>query len=182
MKFFSKKQIIRTSKETQARQNQNSVIIDGIGVGIVAGIMTFLAVFLARLGASPVFVSLLTSIPAFIGLLLVVPIGSYLEQQQDLVPWYSRARIGVQASFVLMGILPFFIPLTHVAIAIIIIWTIATIPQIIVNITFTTVMSTAIESQYRQQLMSWRWSLLGVASALAVANAEQGSYAYRVCL
>ena len=34
-------------------RNQRSVVIDGIGVGIVGGIATFLAVFLARLGASP---------------------------------------------------------------------------------------------------------------------------------
>ncbi len=57
-------------------RNQRSVIIDGIGVGIVGGIATFLAVFLARLGASPLLVGLLTSMPAFTGLLLAQTLAS----------------------------------------------------------------------------------------------------------
>lgn len=157
--------------ESQIRHNQRSVIIDGIGVGIVTGIATFLAVFLARLGASPLLVGLLTSMPAFTGLLLAIPVGKLLERQRDLVPWYSQARVWVQASYALTGILPFVLPLEYVPIAVIVIWAIATIPQTIVNITFTVVMGAVAGPQRRQQLMSWRWSTLGAASALSVAGA-----------
>lgn len=160
-----------SSDETQARHNQRSVIVDGIGVGIVTGIATFLAVFLARLGASPLLVGLLTSMPAFTGFLLAIPVGRMLERQRDLVPWYSRARVWVQASYAMTGILPFFIPIEYVPVAIILIWAIATIPQTIVNITFTVVMGAVAGPQRRQQLMSWRWSTLGAASALSVAGA-----------
>jgi MFS family permease len=152
-------------------RNQRSVIIDGIGVGIVGGIATFLAVFLARLGASPLLVGLLTSMPAFTGLLLAIPVGRMLERQTDIVPWYSRARVWVQATYALTGLLPFFLPIGYVPTAVIVLWAIATIPQTIVNITFTVVMGAAAGPQRRQQLMSWRWSTLGAATAVSVAGA-----------
>ncbi|MFN7471195.1 MAG: MFS transporter [Roseiflexaceae bacterium] len=152
-------------------RNQRSVIIDGIGVGIVGGIATFLAVFLARLGASPLLVGLLTSMPAFTGLLLAIPVGRMLERQTDIVPWYSRARVWVQATYALTGLLPFFLPIGYVPTAVIVLWAIATIPQTIVNITFTVVMGAAAGPQRRQQLMSWRWSTLGAATAISVAGA-----------
>ena len=152
-------------------RNQRSVIIDGIGVGIVGGIATFLAVFLARLGASPLLVGLLTSMPAFTGLLLAIPVGRMLERQTDIVPWYSRARVWVQATYALTGLLPFFLPIGYIPTAVIVLWAIATIPQTIVNITFTVVMGAAAGPQRRQQLMSWRWSTLGAATAISVAGA-----------
>jgi len=152
-------------------RNQRSVVIDGIGVGIVGGIATFLAVFLARLGASPLLVGLLTSMPAFTGLLLAIPVGRMLERQKNIVPWYSRARVWVQATYALTGVLPFIIPISYVPTAVIVIWAIATIPQTIVNITFTVVMGAAAGPQRRQQLMSWRWSTLGAATAISVAGA-----------
>lgn len=171
MRFFRGNDSSVSPEAAQMRHNQRSVIVDGIGVGIVTGIATFLAVFLARLGASPLLVGLLTSLPAFTGLLLAIPVGRILERQRDLVPWYSRARIGVQASYALTGLLPFLIPIQYVPIAVIVIWAIATIPQTIVNITFTVVMGAVAGPQRRQQLMSWRWSTLGAASALSVAGA-----------
>jgi Na+/melibiose symporter-like transporter len=160
-----------TPDEQQTIQNQRSVIIDGIGVGIVTGIASFLAVFLARLGASPLLVGLLTSMPAVTGLLLAIPVGRLLERQSNLVPWYSRARVWVQATYALTGVLPFVLPLDTIPVAIITIWAIATIPQTIVNITFTIVMGAVAGPKHRQQLMSWRWSTLGAASALSVAGA-----------
>lgn len=152
-------------------RNQRSIIVDGIGVGIVTGIASFLAVFLARLGASPLLVGLLTSMPAFTGLLLAIPVGRMLERQKDIVPWYSRARVWVQASYAMTGLLPFLIPLEYIPISVIVIWAIATVPQTIVNITFTIVMGAAAGPQRRQQVMSWRWSTLGAASAISVAIA-----------
>lgn len=160
-----------TPEEVQTQLNQRSVIIDGIGVGIVTGIATFLAVFLARLGASPLLVGLLTSMPAFTGLLLAIPVGRMLERQTNLVPWYSRSRVWVQATYAITGVLPFVLPVEYLPIAIIAIWAVATIPQTIVNITFTIVMGAVAGPKHRQQLMSWRWSTLGAASAVSVAGA-----------
>ncbi len=155
---------------SQREHNMRSVLIDGIGVGIVTGAASFLSVFLVRLGASSLLVSLLTSLPALAGMLLALPLGRFLERQRNLVPWYSRARVLVQGSYALIGLVPFLIANgSSTAIAIIVIWAIATIPQTIVNITFTIVMGAVAGPRQRQYLMSRRWSVLGVTTAIVVA-------------
>jgi hypothetical protein len=156
--------------KTQQERNMRSVLIDGIGVGFVSGAASFLSVFLVRLGASPLLVSLLTSMPALTGMLLAIPVGRFLEHQRNMVPWYSRARVLVQGSYALIGLIPFLFYEGSVAsLAIIVIWAFATLPQTLVNITFTVVMAAVAGPRQRQYLMSRRWSVLGVTTAISVA-------------
>src|SRR6266511_542041 len=110
---------------TQERNTRN-VLIDGIGVGIVSGVATFLSVFLVRLGATPFMVGLLTSMPALTGMILAIPVGRLLERQRDILPWYSRVRVLVLGSYALTGLVPFFFPPGVTIIAIIAIIAIAT--------------------------------------------------------
>jgi Na+/melibiose symporter-like transporter len=152
-----------------AERNVRNVLIDGMGVGLVQGVATFLSVFLVRLGASPFLVGLLTSMPALTGMILAVPVGRMLERQRNIVPWYSRARVWVLGSYALTGLVPFFLPLDLAPIAIIAIWAIATVPQTIVNVAFTIVMGAVAGPNRRYYLMSRRWSTLGITSALSVA-------------
>ena len=151
------------------KQNERSVLIDGLGVGIVTGVSTFLSVFLTRLGASPFLVGLLTALPALTGMLLAIPAGRFLERQRNMAPWYSWPRAMVQGSFVVMGLIPFFVSQQITVYAVIIIWALVTIPQTIVNITFTVVMGAVAGPRRRQYLMSRRWSVLGATTAITVA-------------
>ncbi len=155
---------------TQERNTRN-VLIDGIGVGIVSGVATFLSVFLVRLGASPFLVGLLTSMPALTGILLALPVGRMLERQRNIVPWYSRARVWVLGSYAITGLVPFIFPLSAAPIPIIVIWAIATVPQTIVNVAFTVVMGAVAGPDKRYYLMSRRWSILGVTTSVTVALA-----------
>lgn len=150
------------------QRNVRNVLIDGIGVGLVTGVATFLSVFLVRLGASPFMVGLLTSMPALTGIVLALPVGRLLERQRNVVPWYSRARVWVLSSYALTGLAPFLFP-DNAPIAIIVIWAIATVPQTIVNVAFTVVMGAVAGPNQRYYLMSRRWSSLGITSAFSVA-------------
>ncbi len=154
--------------ENIQQQNVRSVQIDGIGVGLVSGVATFLSVFLVRLGASPFLVGMLTSMPALTGMLLAIPVGRFLERQRNAVPTYSRSRVWVQASYAVTGLIPFFLPPQYATIAIIAVWAIATVPQTIVNISFTVVMNAVAGPRQRQYLMSRRWSVLGITTAISV--------------
>lgn len=153
---------------TQERNTRN-VLIDGIGVGIVSGVATFLSVFLVRLGASPFVVGLLTSMPALTGILLALPVGRMLERQRNIVPWYSRARVWVLGSYAITGLVPFAFSVDFAPIPIIVIWAIATVPQTIVNVAFTVVMGAVAGPDKRYYLMSRRWSILGVTTSVTVA-------------
>ncbi|MFL5800681.1 MAG: MFS transporter [Roseiflexaceae bacterium] len=150
-------------------RNVRNVLIDGIGVGLVSGVSTFLSVFLVRLGASPFLVGLLTSMPALTGIILAIPVGRLLERQRNIVPWYSRARVWVLGSYALTGLVPFLFPREVAPIPIIAIWAVATVPQAIVNVAFTIVMGAVAGPNRRYYLMSRRWSSLGITSALTVA-------------
>lgn len=150
-------------------RNVRNVLIDGLGVGIVSGASTFLAVFLARLGASPFLVGLLTSMPALTGMFLAMPVGRLLERQKNIVPWYSRARVWTFFSLALTGIATMVLPIEWAPWAIILIWAIATFPQTIVNVAFTMVMGAVAGPNRRFYLMSRRWSTIGISSAISVA-------------
>jgi hypothetical protein len=147
--------------------NQRNVVVDAIGVGITAGVGSFLSVFLVRLGASGFLVGLLTAMPALTGMLLAMPVGEFLSRRPNIVPWFARSRFAVLSCYVLTGLVPFFVQ-DHRPEVIIVIWALATLPQTIVSVAFTVVMGGVAGPTGRFTLMSRRWSVLGLANSLTV--------------
>jgi hypothetical protein len=156
----------------QSEVNHRNVLADAIGVGIASGIGTFLSVFLVRLGASNFLIGLLTAMPAFTGMLLAMPIGEFLSTRRDIVPWFSRSRLFTLSCYALTGLIPFILH-EHLPEAIILIWAVATLPQTIVQVTFTVVMGKVAGQGGRFTLMSRRWSILGLSTAVTVLVAGQ---------
>jgi MFS family permease len=142
--------------------------LDAIGVGVSSAAVTFLPVFLSRLYATNLEVSLLTSMPAFAGLLLAIPFGRFLEKRKNIIPWYSYTRLIYLMGYALSGLIPFFLPQQSWIISILIIWGIIAIPQTILSITFSVLMSSVGGDDGRYELMSRRWAILGLITALFV--------------
>lgn len=142
--------------------------IDAIGVGLANAASPFLPVFLTHLQASTFQVGLLSSMPAFTGLLLAIPLGRFLQRQENIVKWFSLARLIVVASYALTGLVSFFIPKEILVNSILLIWALATIPQTLVSITFSVVMNAVAGPDRRFELMSRRWSTMGLTTTLAV--------------
>lgn len=155
------------------KKNFLNVQIDAVGIGLASAAAPFLPVFLARLGASNFQVGLLTSMPAFTGLFLAIIVGRFLQTRRQVVPWFSAARLMVVSSYALTGIAPFIVPTDYVVPVVLAIWAMATIPQIVVNVGFSVVMNAVAGPQYRYDLMSRRWSTLGLTTAITVAVAGQ---------
>ncbi len=155
------------------RKNFRNVQIDAIGIGIASAAATFLPVFLTRLGASNTQVGLLTSMPGFAGLLLALPVGVFLQTRRNIVPWFSLARLLVNACYVLTGLLPFLLKGEYAVIAVLAVWGMATLPQTVVAVSFSVVMNAVAGPQGRFELMRRRWSTLGVTTAVTVALAGQ---------
>jgi MFS family permease len=159
--------------EPVQRRNFINVQIDGVAVGLWGAVSPFLPVFLARLGASNFQVGMLTSMPAMTGLFLALVIGRMIQSSRRVVPWYSFGRVLVVACYGITGILPFFVPADYIVVAILIVWAFATVPQIIVNVAFSVVMSGVAGPKLRYDLMSRRWSVLGLTNSIAVAIVGQ---------
>jgi MFS family permease len=159
---------------TAAQQrNKRYVQIDAIGVGTASAANPFLPVFLTRLGATPVQVGLLTSMPGITGLVLAIWVGRFLQRQRNVVPWFSASRLLVISAFALTGLVPFFVPDNIIIPMVLVIWAAATLPQTMVAVGFSVVMNAVAGPEGRYELMSRRWSILGITSAITVAIAGQ---------
>ncbi len=150
------------------KKNFLFVQIDAIGIGLANAAAPFLPVFLTRLGATNFQVGLLTSMPALTGLILAILIGRFLQTRTNIVPYFSAARLLVVLSYALTGLAPFFIPQDYLIYGVLAIWAAATLPQTIVSILFSVVMSQVAGPQGRFELMSRRWSIMGFTTAIAV--------------
>lgn len=163
---------LETTPELQSadvvKANFRNVQIDAIGVGLANAASPFLPVYLTHLNATSFQVGLLSSMPAFTGLLLALPLARFLQRQTNIVKWFSIARLIVIASYALTGIISFILPQTVLVNSILLIWALATLPQTIVAIAFSVVMNSVAGPNRRFELMSRRWSTMGVTTTLMV--------------
>jgi MFS family permease len=155
------------------KKNFLNVQIDAVGIGLASAAAPFLPVFLTRLGATNFQVGLLTSMPAFTGLLSAIAVGAFLQSRRNIVPWFSAARLLVVLSYALTGLAPFVVPRQYVVQAVLAIWMAVTLPQIVVNVAFSVVMNAVAGPKGRYALMSRRWSILGLTTAVTVTIAGQ---------
>lgn len=154
-------------------RNKRYVQIDAVGVGTAGAAAPFLPVFLTRLGATPVQVGLLTSMPGITGLFMALWVGRFLQKQRNVVPWFSLSRLLVISAYALTGLAPFFVPDNLLILVVLAIWAAATLPQTMVAVGFSVVMNAVSGPEGRYELMSRRWSILGMTTAITVAIAGQ---------
>lgn len=157
-----------TSSPEIKRKNFINVQIDAIGVGIASAASPFLPIFLTRLDATSLEVSLLTTMPAVTGFLLSIVLGRFLQGKKNILPWFSASRLMVVGSYALTGLAVIFFRGHHLIMAILIIWACATIPQTILAISFSVVMNAVSGPVGRYELMTRRWSLLGLTTSIVV--------------
>src|SRR5205085_9797097 len=129
----------------------------------------FLPVFLARLGATNFQVGLLSALPAFAGLVLAIALGRLLQRQRQIVPWYAWARFLSIIAFAGMALATMVLPARYAILAVLAIWAVSTVPQTIVSIAFSVVMNAVAGPNRRYDLLSRRWSLMGLITAIAMA-------------
>jgi hypothetical protein len=89
------------------------------------------------------------------------------------VPWFSFARLLVISCFAMTGLITFFVPREQLISGVLVIWAAATLPQTIVAVCFGVVMNAVAGPKHRYELMSRRWSILGVTTAITVAIVGQ---------
>ncbi len=165
--------VVKTEQIDIQERNKRYVQIDAVGVGTAGAAAPFLPVFLTRLGATPVQVGLLTTMPGITGLFMALWVGRFLQRQRNVVPWFSFSRLMVISAYALTGLAPFFIPDNLLIFVILVIWAVATLPQTMVAVGFSVVMNAVSGPEGRYELMSRRWSILGMTTAITVAIAGQ---------
>jgi len=155
------------------KKNFINVQMDAVGVGLAFAAAPFLPVFLTRLGATNFQVSLLTSMPALTGLFLAIVAGQFLQSRRKIVPWFSTGRFLVILCYALTGALTWIVPRQQAVLTVLAIWAVATIPQTMVKVCFSVVMNAVAGPGGRYRLMSRRWSIMGLISAITVTVVGQ---------
>jgi Na+/melibiose symporter-like transporter len=118
-------------------------------------------------------VGMLTTMPGITGFLLAIVIGRFLQTRRNIVPWFSLARLLVISAYALTGLVPFLVPDEYVVQAVLLIWALATLPQTMVAVCFSVVMNAVAGPEGRFDLLSKRWSILGLTTAVTVALVGQ---------
>ncbi|MGI5917178.1 MAG: MFS transporter [Anaerolineae bacterium] len=155
---------------TQEDRNERLLYISTALVGVpIGGIMAFLPVFMARLGASSTLIGWLTSAPALLAIFTLIPSAMIAERNTDQVRVRVRYARMMRIAFLICALLPFFIPPQYLPIALIIIWTAKTFPDTVATTAWTTVMTEAVSPQRRAKLNGTRWALLSIVSAISSA-------------
>ena len=142
---------------------------DSIAMGIISSVGPFLPVFIVRLGGSAFEVSLLTAIPAVSGFLLALPVGQFLQGKPRIVPWYSGSRMVAHLSYAVAAVVVLVAPREVVVPALLVVWAIAAVPSTIGMVAFPIVMDGAAGARGRYELMSRRWAIMGLTTAITVA-------------
>ena len=158
---------------TTELHNYRMIRGDSIAMGIIASVAPFLPVFIVRLGGSVFDVSLLTAIPAVGGFLLAIPVGQFLQRKRHIVPWYSGSRMLAHLSYVVAAVVVFVAPAGVVIPALLVVWAMAAVPSTIGMVAFPIVMDGAAGPRGRYELMSRRWAIMGLTTAITVAMIGQ---------
>lgn len=166
---------LRTGRPSISTQVHNARIMrgDSVAMGVINTASTFLPVLVARLGGTAFEIGLLTAIPAVTGFLLAIPIGQLLQRRRGVVAAYSTARMLAHFSYAAIAVAILAAPPTLVVAAILLAWAVASVPSTIGMVLFPIVMDGAAGPHGRLELMSRRWSIMGLTMAIAVALTGQ---------
>ena len=155
------------------RHNYSAVQRESAAMGITNAAGIFFPVFLVRIGGSNLEVGLLTAIPAMTGFLLAIPIGTFLQSRRNIVPWYSVSRGIGQLVYAATAVAVAVLPKEYLVPAILLLWGAITIPSTIGSVAFNVVMDGAAGPRGRYDLLSRRWSIMGLTTAITVAITGQ---------
>ena len=160
----------RWAPQTLQARNIRYLSLDTATQGIIgAGIGSFLAVFLVRMGASSVAVGLLTSAPALATIFLSVPGGTLAEGRRDLVRLVNLWRLPIRLTYLLVALVPLVATGETGAITIVALWTLTAWPSAVVNPAWTNVVAETVPPDVRPRVNGNRWALLSIVTAVAVA-------------
>jgi MFS family permease len=162
-------QTLDNPRRLEAR-NIRILSYDTATFGIIqAGIVSFIAVFLVRLGAPNAVVGFLASAPALGAIFLSIPAARLLEGRTDLVRIVVIGRIFMRLPLLAIAAAPFFLTGDALVWTIVGLWTLTSIPAAIVNQAWTGVVAAIIPASRRAQVNGNRWAFFSIVTAVAGA-------------
>jgi hypothetical protein len=132
---------------------------------IDAGAMSFLAVFLVRLGASNWLVGWSQALPALVMMLVSLPMGSLVQRQGNLVATTNWARFAFYLGVGSFALLPL-LPKNTASYLLVIVYGIMFVPGSAGNIAFLTILGQVTTPERRPRMLSTRLAINGLVAAV----------------
>ncbi len=155
---------------TREQVNERLLYLNTGMYGVVAGgVMAFLPVFLARLGASPTLISWLTSAPALMAVFLLIPGAMVSERQANQVRVRVTFSVFILATYLLCALAPFVVPAAHLPVVLVALWTVRTLADTLALPAWTSVVAAAVSPARRARLNGTRWAIMSLVSAMSSA-------------
>jgi MFS family permease len=156
------------ASQTIEQRNARNLVLSSAWLGFIdGGIMTYLSVWLARMGATPGQMSLLSSGPQLVNMVALLPASAFAERQTDLVRLANRSALITRSGYLLIALLPLIMPSAAIPAAIII-WSLFAIPSAVFLPAFMSVIQRAVPPQMRPQTNANRWALYSTVGAIAI--------------
>ena len=155
------------------KHNYRVIRYDSFAMGVVNAASVFLPVFIVRLGGSDLQVGLLTALPALAAFLFALPLASFLQRRRNVVPWYARTRGLSQLVYAAVAVAVAIAAPADAVLVTLILWAVISIPSALGTVAFNVVMDGAAGPRGRYDLLSMRWSVMGLSTAVTVAAAGQ---------
>ncbi len=134
--------------------------------GILSGtILSFISIFLARVGADGAQIGLLNAAPAVVGIIFTLPIGKWL-QQRALGRTVFLASVAQRLFYSALIFLPVLLPNRGQIWAIIVLTLITAIPGTVVSVGFNSMFADLVPPVWRGYVAGIRNSVVSIASTL----------------
>ncbi len=154
---------------TREDRNVRRLLVHTALFGVVnGGVITFLPVLLARLGAPTVVISLLTALPALVTIVFALPAGAIVARWRDMVRNSALCFYLLRLAYIPIA-LAMLLDATIAPYLIVVIWALTAIPGTLGNTTFYDVVADAVPPEHRAVINGVRWALLGALSAASVS-------------
>lgn len=151
---------------THIEANIRHLVWDIAWFGVLWGsVVTFLQVYVVRLGGSSLLVSTLTYGPALIAILWQIPAGRLMTRAGHRMRWVVGSGFLYRLFFLLVALVPFVFPHSRAEITTAI-WVLSAFASSISNVAFLSMMADAVPSDRMTQVVGWRMASFGVANTL----------------
>ncbi len=152
---------------TQEDRNERLLYVEVSFQAIIeAGVMSFMSVFLVRLGAPNWLVGLYSSLPALVMSLAILPIGTMIQGNTSLVKAANWGRGIFRGGIALFSLLPF-LPAAAASYAMVGFRSLLNVAAAASNVAFTTILGMATSPGRRPRMISTRLAVNGLAGAAA---------------
>ena len=151
------------------RENFAYAQLDAVGAGLATTAHSFVPVFLTRFGATSFQVGLFTAMPSITGFFLSVVVGRFMQSRRSIVTWWNASRLIAFSAYGLMSLVSIVVPPEGVVVAELVLWAMVTVPRTVMLVGFTVVMNLIAGPRGRYELMSRRWSIVGLVTSISGA-------------